>query len=324
MTIHLPTMSRLETDIEIFRRSDQIDGVNDRWLQREVSAGRWVCISAGAYARRQEWDALTPIAQHRVRVREVARRMQPGAVISHLAAAAIWGIDVLGAWPRAVDVTIARATGGRSSGAIRRRALGLEALETVPFGRHALTSPRQTAIDLARALPAARAAGVIDQAISAHRAGGPLATKEELLRFLQDSPTPRGAARARWIIQDAETETANVREAQARFLLAQLGFPASRAQERRVLRSGRLVFGDRYFPQFDHWLEIDGRGKYMSPDLGASRNPADIVIDEKNRENEIRREVRGFSRLEATDLDHPRRVYDILTGDGLPSMKPRP
>jgi hypothetical protein len=250
--------------------------------------------------------------------------MQPGAVISHLAAAAIWDIDVLGPWPRAVDVTIARATGGRSGGAIRRRALGLEALETVPFGRHAVTSPRQTAIDLARALPGARAAGVIDQTISTHRAGGPLATKDELLRFLEDSPTQRGGARARWIIQDAETETANVREAQARFLLSRLGFPASRPQERRVLRSGRLVFGDRYFPQFDHWLEIDGRGKYMSPDFGAGRNPADIVIDEKNRENEIRREVRGFSRLEATDLDHPRRVYDILTGDGLPSTKPRP
>ena len=51
---------------------------------------------------------------------------------------------------------------------------------------------------------------------------------------------------------------------------------------------------------------------------------AAIVIDEKNRENEIRREVRGFSRLEATDADHPRRVYDILTRDGLRSRLPRP
>ena len=56
----------------------------------------------------------------------------------------------------------------------------------------------------------------------------------------------------------------------------------------------------------------------------AGRDPAAIVIDEKNRENEIRREVRGFSRLEATDADHPRRVYDILTRDGLRSRLPRP
>ena len=98
----------------------------------------------------------------------------------------------------------------------------------------------------------------------------------------------------------------------------------ARLQERRVLRSGRLVFGDFYFPNHDHWAELDGRGKYRSPDFGADRDPAEIVIDEKNRENEIRREVRGFSRWEPFDADHPRRLYDILTTDGLPSSLPRP
>ncbi len=48
------------------------------------------------------------------------------------------------------------------------------------------------------------------------------------------------------------------------------------------------------------------------------------MIDEKNRENEIRREVRGFSRWDCADLEHPRRLYDILTGDGLRSALPRP
>ena len=51
---------------------------------------------------------------------------------------------------------------------------------------------------------------------------------------------------------------------------------------------------------------------------------ADAVIDEKNRENEIRREVRGFSRWDRTDVERPRRLYDILTGDGLRSALPRP
>ena len=100
--------------------------------------------------------------------------------------------------------------------------------------------------------------------------------------------------------------------------------PLPRLQERRVLRSGRLVFGDLYFPEEDHWLELDGRGKYRSPEFGPDRDAAEIAIDEKNRENEIRREVRGFSRLEPADLDHPRRVYDILTADGLRATRPRP
>ena len=141
---------------------------------------------------------------------------------------------------------------------------------------------------------------------------------------MEESAPRRGDVRARRVIDSAETLAANVRETQGRVVIAQLGFPASRPQERRELRSGRVVFGDRYFPEYDHWLEIDGRGKYLSPEFGPDRDPGEIVIDEKNRENEIRREVRGFSRLEATDFDHPRRVYDILTADGLPSSKPRP
>jgi hypothetical protein len=42
------------------------------------------------------------------------------------------------------------------------------------------------------------------------------------------------------------------------------------------------------------------------------------------RSDEIRREVRGFSRWEATDADHPRRIWDILVGDGMRCSRPRP
>ncbi|SBS74437.1 conserved exported hypothetical protein [uncultured Microbacterium sp.] len=130
--------------------------------------------------------------------------------------------------------------------------------------------------------------------------------------------------RVRGAVAASASLAANARETQMRLLVIALGFPHPRLQERRRLRSGRLVFGDLYFPEADHWLEIDGRGKYLSPEFSAGRTPAAIVIEEKTRENEIRREVRGFSRLEATDADHPQRVYDVLTADGLRSSKPRP
>lgn len=122
----------------------------------------------------------------------------------------------------------------------------------------------------------------------------------------------------------ANSLAANVRETQSRVVIAQLGFPAPRIQERRVLKTGRVVFGDFYFPDHDHWGELDGRGKYVDPEFNADRGAAAHVIEEKNRENEIRREVRGFSRWEPADVDTPVRLYDILTGDGLPSALPRP
>jgi hypothetical protein len=58
--------------------------------------------------------------------------------------------------------------------------------------------------------------------------------------------------------------------------------------------------------------------------MTGGRSAAETVIDEKNRENEIRREVRAFSRWEALDADNPQLIYDILTAAGLPSTKPRP
>lgn len=308
----------------VMRRCEQLDIADDRRIRKAIAAGEWTRVTAGSYVRTNAWRRLRSAERHRVFVHEVARRMEPGAVVSHFAAAAEHDIDILGPWPRRVDVTIERATGGRSGGAVRRHALGLDGVRRVPFGKHEVTTPAQTVLDIARAAPFLVAATAIDQALWTDREGGALTTIDELLGLLDSDAPRRGDVRARRVIERAETGAANPRETQAAVLVAQLGFPQSHAQERRVLRSGRVVFGDRYFPEHDHWLEIDGRGKYLSPDFGDDRDPAEIVIDEKNRENEIRREVRGFSRLEAADLDFPRRVYDILTGDGLPSSKPRP
>ena len=311
-------------DVEVARRRDLLGPGDNRRLSRNVRSGEWVRVAPGSYVVREAWAALTPIERHRLRVEEVVLRLQAPAVVSHLAAASLWDIDVLGAWPTAVDVTIGRTTGGRSGGAVRRHALGLEGVERVPFGRHEVTTPAQTAIDLARSLPLVRAVTAVDQALWSQRRGGALCTKDQLLEALARADPRRGDARARRAIDAGEALAANARETQARVVAIGLGFGTPRLQERRVLRSGRLVFGDLYFPDHDHWVEIDGRGKYLSPQFGTGRAPADIVLDEKDRENEIRREVRGFSRLAATDADHPGRMYDILTGDGLPSTKPRP
>jgi len=309
--------------VQVVRRRDQLDRVDDRRLARSLRAGEWVRVTADVFARGAEWARATPLERHRVRVVEIAHRLHAPGVLSHSSAAAWWGIDLLGAWPAVLEVTTARASGGRSRGDVRRHAFGLEGVERVPFGRHEITTPAQTALDLARSLPFAKAVAAVDQAVWTGRPGGPLTTIEEIEELHREAPR-RGNVRARRVLGFASTLAANVRESELRVLVMALGFPPPRVQERRVLRSGRLVFGDLYFPEDDHWLELDGRGKYLSPQFGPERDPGLIVIDEKNRENEIRREVRGFSRLEPADLDDPSRVYDILTGDGLRSRLPRP
>lgn len=311
-------------DVHVARRRDLVVPADNRRLKRLLSSGEWHRVAPGAFADGRQWRDLTAIDRHRLRVFEAIARLPSPTVVSQRAAAAFWDMDVLGDWPSQIDVTTARAPGGRSGGVFRRHAVGLEGVDRIAFGHHEITTAAQTALDLARTLPFMHAVAVVDQALWADRDGGALTTKEEILALMTATAPRRGDVRARRVIDAAETGAANVRETQTRLVIAALGFPIPRLQERRVLRSGRLVFGDMYFPEHDHWLEVDGRGKYLSPQFGPDRRPADIVIDEKNRENEIRREVRGFSRLEAADADHPGRVYDILVGDGLPPAKPRP
>lgn len=310
--------------IDIIRRVDRDDPIDDRKLRKLLVSGEWIRVAPGAYARAVEWRLGTPLERHRTRVSEVARRMRRAATLSHFAAAAIHGIDVLGAWPPLVDVTVPRSSGGRSTGDIRRRTREHGEPASEPWGRHRVTTPAQTALDLARVLPFVEGVAVVDQALHSGRAGGALTTRAEIESLWALDAAHRGNPRASRAIGFANPLAANVRESQSRVVLARLGFPTPRLQERRILRSGRLVFGDFYFPTYDHWGELDGRGKYRSPDFGADRHPAAIVIDEKNRENEIRREVRGFSRWEPVDADNPRLLYDILSSDGLPSCLPRP
>lgn len=310
--------------LTIVRRREQLDPVDDRRRRRSVASGVWFRVASGSYVRTAEWRVLSPIEQHRVRVSEALRRIQPGAVISHRAAAAHHDIDVLGAWPDYVDVIVDHASGGRSTGAIRRHATGLAGVQRESLGDHEVTTPAQTALDLARTLPFVVAVTAVDQAIWTGRPGGALTTLEEIVGLLDVNRPRRGDAQARRVLAFANPESSNVRESQNFVVVVSLGFPRPLVQYRRILRSGRLAIADLYFEEQDHWCEIDGHGKYLSPEFGAERDPAQIVIDEKNRENEIRREVRGFSRWEAMDADRPRDIYDILTQDGLRSFKPRP
>lgn len=309
--------------IDIVRRSDLIDPIDDRRLRTLIAGGEWTRIAPGSFTATPAWHAMTHRDQHRVRVLESLRRMRPGSTISHASAAALWGIDLLGVWPARVEVTIPRASGGRSSGLIVRHTATGGMPQSVAFGAHRVTTPAQTALDLARCLPHVKGVAAVDQALWNRRPGGALATRIDILS-LWERALHRCNVRARRAIDFASPDAMNPRESQSRVLLAQLGFPTPRLQEHRILRTGREVFGDFSFPEHDHWAELDGRGKYLSPEFGAHRSPDQIVIDEKNRENEIRREVRGFSRWEPADLDQPRRLYDILTGDGLPSARPRP
>lgn len=312
-------------ELDIVRRRERVDALDNRRLRRALEDGSWTRIVVGAFVRTAEWTALRPIEQHRVRVYEVARRLTSPTVFAYHAAAATWDVDILGPWPLTVDVVSAAAGGGRRGGTVRRHARELATVETLPFiGGHRITTAAQTVLDLARTEDFVHAVAVVDQLLWIDRPGGQMASRDALLDRASADSGRRGDVRARRAIAFSESRAANVRESQSRVVVMQLGFPTPQLQKGLLLPSGREAFADLWFPAQEHWCEIDGRWKYSDPRFLAGRTPAQALLDEKNRENEIRRNVRAFSRWEATDADHPRRIWDILTSAGLPTPIRRP
>lgn len=308
----------------VFRRTEN-DGepVNDRRLRAQVDRGEVVRIAPGSYAHAADWAELSPLARHAQRVWEAAARLSPGQIFSHFAAAAVWGIDIAGAWPRSIDVTLDSARTVRSSGLIRRHGRCLDDVTAVPWGRHAVTDVLRTTIDLTRDLPFAEGVVSADRALWLKHPSGPLLTSEELISAAE-TVDGRGSARAVRAAAFATGASDSVGESRSRVSIHVLGFPPPELQARFVLSTGRDAYADFFWREYAHIGEFDGTGKYRDPELLRGRTPEEALIAEKDREDDLRRQVRGFSRWRTPALRQPRHLFDILTAAGLPSQRSRP
>ncbi|WP_344738173.1 hypothetical protein [Microbacterium awajiense] len=175
----------------------------------------------------------------------------------------------------------------------------------------------------AAALRLPEAVAVADQALWHRREGGPLVTCAEL-RDAAHSRVGRGAARAVRAAEFATPLADSVRESQSRVLVWTMGFPTPELQAHFVLSDGRDAFTDFFWREFRHIGEFDGAGKYRDPRLLRGRSAQQVLLDEKDREDDLRRQVAAFSRWRVRQLTAPRELYDILREAGLPSSRPRP
>jgi len=231
---------------------------------------------------------------------------------------------MLGDWPAVVDVTQERASGGRSDGGIRRHCTGFDSVEVVTLGGYTVTSPAQTVVDLARGLPFADGVVAMDSALHRKRQPHPLTNIDEIYEVLSRFEGRRGFRKARAAAAFATPLSDSPEESHSRVHIHLLGFPPPVLQKQFILRSGDTAEVDFFWEDFQHIGECDGRSKYTDPAFLRGRTTQQALIDEKNRENELRRLVRQFSRWEPRELYPPRRLYDRLVRDGLPTTKRRP
>jgi hypothetical protein len=255
---------------------------------RSAARGRFARVRPGVFMAADEWARLEPEERHLARARATAL-VDERVVFSHLTAALIWGLPLVDLPPAVPHVTVARATGGRSSHSIARFAVG-EPEEVVVVDGLPVVGLREALLGIAAIFDPAASVPILDAALGGRALGPgrrptPPPTREDLLAGAADTMAPR---RVEFAVGFADGRSGSPGESLSRLTIHRAGLPAPDLQ--RPFRDGRGLIGitDFWWPEAELVGEFDGLGKYRRDLSGAGRSPEEIVIDEKRREDRLR------------------------------------
>ncbi|WP_265446067.1 hypothetical protein [Flexivirga meconopsidis] len=267
-------------------------------------------IRPGDYVDADRWADLHPIERHRALIFATLQRMrEPLPMLSHVSAAAAWGMPIIGAWPQRVEVLMDSAAAGSSALIRRHRVRNVP--EPVMFGRIPVTSAARTVIDLARTCDLATAFAAGDWAL---RSG--LCTSDELADEALAIPRRgygRKAALTVHLLADPRAESPG--ESLSRARMYEGGFPQPELQVDLIDSAGTFGRGD--FGWKGLIGEFDGERKYRATGDAGDVVSETIVIKEKKREDRVRRTGKDVARWCWTDALYRRGLYEVLTAAGL-------
>jgi len=256
-------------------------------LARRAESGEVVRVVRGAYLPRAVYEAHGPRHRHRDLVGARVLTDPAPALFSHSSAAALWRLPRIGTWAQRVDVLAGPASGGRSTPGIRRHSEGVVHGDRIDGIR--VTSLARTVIDLARTESWEDAVVVADAARALRRFGGePITlTSADLLSELAMAPR-RGSATARHVIEFSDPRSGSPGESLSRISIARARLSPPVLQQRFDDGLGAM-FTDFFWPDYGVIGEFDGVGKYLRQEWMDGRTAAQVVIDEKWREDRLRR-----------------------------------
>src|SRR5699024_6326516 len=183
----------------------------------------------------------------------------------------------------------------RADRSVVRHTRPLRAGDTTVLDNLPVTTLRRTSIDCAMTLPPLEALTVLDGAL-AQGLTIEVATAE--LRRLQGSS---GTARARWCLEQADARTESAGETATRFALLRHGLHVSQLQIPVRTRRSRYRI-DLGWPELKIGIEFDGKMKYTRR---AGGDPAEVVFQEKRRQDDLERAGWVIIRVTWADLLRP-------------------
>ncbi|QYN32143.1 type IV toxin-antitoxin system AbiEi family antitoxin domain-containing protein [Pseudonocardia sp. DSM 110487] len=264
----------------VVRRQLLAAGWTDHELRRQLRSGELVRLGRGSYLP-------APGAPPRFEVRHALlaavrdERQSADGVLSHVSAAVLHGLSTWGLPLDRIHRTRDRRTGGRVGEGVHVYAAPLAPDEVAEVGGLLVTSPARTVIDIARTAGLEAAVAVADSALHKH-----LADPDELARAARRCTGWPGALQARRVVALADGDSDSVGESRSRLAIQRAGLPAPVLQW-KVEGNGRVFEVDFGWPELHTVGEFDGLFKYGRL-LKPGQDPADVVVAEKLREDEIR------------------------------------
>lgn len=301
-------------------RAAERAGIPRRSLARSAERGELVQLRRGVYVEEPAWKGLPPEAQHLLRLRALLEHVDRPLVVSHWSAAVVHGLPAPRGRLAWLDVTVPPDS-SRVLAGVRARAALLPADDVVVVNGLPVTSVERTVLDVASTASFGEAVAVADAALHAVPVGARPATLELFRGRWERMQGRRASRRVPRVLDFADGDIESPGESISRVTMHIIGLPRPVLQQEFRDRYGLAGRADFYFPDEDVIGEMDGKGKYLDPQLNKG-DAARVVLKEKEREDRLRALVRGFVRWGWAEAGDPVRLGAKLAAAGVHPIHP--
>lgn len=278
-------------------------GNTDADIRDAIASRRWTRVRRGYFSPTPWLKTLSPEGRYVVLVRIAIARFGRGVAASHSSACAVRGRALYAQDLSTVQLTRLDGRSGRDEAGVRHRSgrVREDDIEMVD-GLPCTVEPRAL---WESALDTTIEGGMVTFDSALHADPG------LLLRLIDIGPRFRqwpGARHADIALRLADGGSETPGESRGRHLFWRYDIPRPELQRNVVAEDGRLIGRtDWAWLEGRHLGEFDGMVKYQR-ELRAGESASAVVVREKLREDELRREGggAGMSRLVWWDLDPPR------------------
>ncbi|WP_166788183.1 type IV toxin-antitoxin system AbiEi family antitoxin domain-containing protein [Cryobacterium glaciale] len=292
-----------------------------------MAQGELVRIRRGIYALGAAWHSARSDDRYRLFVRATVLTAEQPLVLSHLSAAAVHNLPIIGPWPKVVHAINNDAAGGNSARFTTSHRSVVEP-ESVTVNGCVATTLKRTLVDVAATSSFLVGVTMMDHALRQEEerartdrrygaVGAPALSKEDLYTELSLVHPRSGGAKVRRVIDFATSLADNPGESLSRVRIAELGFEVPELQVCFVV-NGHQYWVDFFWRSVGKMGEFDGKLKYTRGAILGDRDPADVVVAEKNRENLLRPHGKSFDRWDWDTAFSPRLFYEFMIQHDFP------